>query len=285
MRRSAGRRLSTKGTYEIATRHESKSKGVDKTTDLRATAPSAAGIGRKNDGKTSAGTRSEKACINAQKDGSLWIIKRQPRQEQQVTSVLSQRVAPVLLLLQVACIGLFAVLITTLPPDTAELDHTDTSALDTALHAATLLAIVVALLGAATLLALEKIRAGTPRAVRAGWLGVVALGQGAIAARALINILGQDPGPDIVFGVVMAVTALGIAAACINEARGSAPIRPHVQAWTASPVRGVPKLPVGAPRGLYGPYPGFRNRQVRDHVPGTVHEPRHGRNGDGTTDV
>ncbi|MEU1555657.1 hypothetical protein AB0G86_31345 [Streptomyces scabiei] len=147
-----------------------------------------------------------------------------------MTSILSQRVAPVLLLLQVAYIGLFSVLITTLPPDTAELDHTETSALDTALYAATLLAIVVALVGAAALLALEKIRSRTPRAVRAGWLVIVALGQVAIAARALINVLGQDPGPDIVFGAAMAVAALGIAAACIIEARGSAPIRPHVQA-------------------------------------------------------
>lgn len=147
-----------------------------------------------------------------------------------MTSVLSQRVAPALLLLQVAYIGLFAVLITTLSPDTAELDHTENSALDTAFYAAALLAIVVALVGAAALLALEKIRSRTPRAVRVGWLGVVALGQVAIAARAMINVLGQDPGPDIVFGVVMAVAALGIAAACAIEVRGSAPIRPHVQA-------------------------------------------------------
>ncbi|MEH0639765.1 hypothetical protein [Streptomyces bottropensis] len=147
-----------------------------------------------------------------------------------MTSVLSQRVAPVLLLLQVAYIGLFSVLITTLPPDTAELDHTETSALDAPLYAATLLGIVVALVGAAALLGLEKARSRTPRVVRAGWLGVVALGQAAIAARALINVFGQDPGPDIVLGAAMTVAALGVAAACVIEARGSAPIRPHVQA-------------------------------------------------------
>lgn len=67
-------RLSTKDAYEIATRHESKSKGVDKTMDLRNNSIGR-GIGRKNDGKTSAGTRSKKACVNAQKNGSLWIIK------------------------------------------------------------------------------------------------------------------------------------------------------------------------------------------------------------------
>ncbi|MGJ5827172.1 hypothetical protein [Streptomyces ossamyceticus] len=147
-----------------------------------------------------------------------------------MTSVLSRRLAPILLLLQVAYIGLFTVLFTVLPPDTAELDHTETSVLDTALYAATLLGIVVALVGAAALLGLEKVRARTPRAVRAGWLGVVALGQVAIAVLALINVFGQDPGPDIVFGVAMAVAALGAAAACITEARASVPFGPHVQA-------------------------------------------------------
>ncbi|SPF04353.1 hypothetical protein [Streptomyces sp. MA5143a] len=147
-----------------------------------------------------------------------------------MTSVLSRRVAPILLFLQVAYIGLFAVLVTALPPDTAELDHTDTSMLDTALYAVTLLGIVIALVGAAAILGLEKVRARTPRPVRAGWLGVVALGQVAIAVLALINVFGQDPGPDVVFGAAMTVAALGIAAACISEARTAVPFGPHVQA-------------------------------------------------------
>ncbi|SPF04352.1 Cell wall-associated polypeptide CWBP200 [Streptomyces sp. MA5143a] len=67
-------RLSTKDAYEIATRHESKSEGNDQTMDLRNNSIGR-GIGRKNDGKTSAGIRSKKACLNAQKNGSLWIIK------------------------------------------------------------------------------------------------------------------------------------------------------------------------------------------------------------------
>ncbi|MDW8804130.1 hypothetical protein P1P68_04810 [Streptomyces scabiei] len=144
-------------------------------------------------------------------------------------SVLNRRVAPVLLLLQVAYIGLFTMLITVLPPDTAELDHTDPAPWN-ASYAAILLGIAVALVGAAAILGLDVIRARTPRAVRVGWLGAVALGQLVLAARALVNVLGQSPGPDMVFGGAMAVAALGVAAACAIEARVSPPIRTYVQA-------------------------------------------------------
>ncbi|GEC06572.1 hypothetical protein SSP24_42270 [Streptomyces spinoverrucosus] len=67
-------RLSTKDAYEIATRHESTSRGVDKEMDLRNNSIGR-GIGRSKTGQTSAGIRSRDACRNAQKNGSLWIIK------------------------------------------------------------------------------------------------------------------------------------------------------------------------------------------------------------------
>lgn len=152
-------------------------------------------------------------------------------------SVFNRRVAPVLLSLQVTCIGLFTLLITALPPDTAELDHTGPTALDhtgpvarDTLYGAILLGIVIALVGAAAILGLEVIRARIPWAVRVGWLGAVALGQIAVAARALLNVYGQDTGPDMVFGVAVAVAATGVAAACAVEARASAPVRTQVPA-------------------------------------------------------
>jgi hypothetical protein len=137
-------------------------------------------------------------------------------------SVLNRRVAPVLLLLQVAYIGLFTLLVMVLPPDTAELDHTDPAPWNPS-YAAILFGIVVALVGAAAILALDVIRARAPRAVRVGWLGAVALGQLVLAARALVDVRDQSPGPDMVFGVAMAVASLGVAAACAVEARVSPP--------------------------------------------------------------
>ena len=72
-------------------------------------------------------------------------------------------------------------------------------------------------MGSATLLGLGEIRA-LPRGPCAAWLGTAALGQVAIAVVALLNVFGQGPGPDIVFGVSAAVAALGIAATCVTEA-------------------------------------------------------------------
>ncbi|KND43105.1 hypothetical protein [Streptomyces stelliscabiei] len=111
---------------------------------------------------------------------------------------------------------LVTALITTLPPDTA-------------LYTVTLIGIVVALVGAASLLGLENFRERTPRAVRSGWLGIVALGQVTITCWSLRNVFEQDPGPDIVFGVAVATAALGVAVACVVEACASGPSTPTVQ--------------------------------------------------------
>lgn len=72
-------------------------------------------------------------------------------------------------------------------------------------------------------------RERTPRAVRSGWLGIVALGQVTITCWSLRNVFEQDPGPDIVFGVAVATAALGVAVACVVEACASGPSTPTVQ--------------------------------------------------------
>ncbi|MFD9600962.1 hypothetical protein [Streptomyces sp. NPDC059970] len=138
-----------------------------------------------------------------------------------MTSVLSRRVVPVLLLLQVTYLALMTVAFSVLPPDTAELDHTDAPAVDAVLSVAVTLGVVVALAGAAALLGLEKARTRSPRALRVAWLTVVGLGQVAIAAKALVTVLGQNPGPDTVIGSGMVAVALCVAAACAVEVRSA----------------------------------------------------------------
>ncbi|GEC06571.1 hypothetical protein SSP24_42260 [Streptomyces spinoverrucosus] len=138
-----------------------------------------------------------------------------------MTDKLSRRVAPVLLLLQVAYVALLTVAFTVLPPDTAELDQPGASAMETAFVPVATLGIIVALAGAAALLGLEKARTRAPRVVRVVWLALVALGQLAIAAKALLNVLSQTPGPDTGIGAGMIVVALCVAVACAVEARGS----------------------------------------------------------------
>ncbi|MFI6063333.1 hypothetical protein [Streptomyces sp. NPDC051286] len=137
-----------------------------------------------------------------------------------MTDKLSRRVAPVLLLLQVAYVAMLTVAFTVLPPDTAELDQPDASTVETAFVPVATLGIIVALAGAAALLGLEKARTRSPRAVRAVWLALVALGQLAIAAKALLNVLSQTPGPDTIIGAGMIAVALCIAVACAVEVRG-----------------------------------------------------------------
>lgn len=138
-----------------------------------------------------------------------------------MTSTLSRRVAPVVLLVEVAYVALMTVAFTVLPPDTAELDHTGGSAVEAVVYAAAMLGVVLALVGAAALLGLERVRTRAPRAVRVAWLALVGLGQVAIAVKALVNVVGQDAGPDTVIGSVMVAAALCVAAACAVEVRGA----------------------------------------------------------------
>ncbi|MCT7354469.1 hypothetical protein N4P33_20255 [Streptomyces sp. 15-116A] len=138
-----------------------------------------------------------------------------------MTDKLSRRLAPVLLLLQVTYVLLLTVAVMVLTPDTAELDHPDASAMETMLVPVATIGIIVALAGAAALMGLEQVRTRTPRIVRAVWLALVALGQLAIAGRALLNVLSQPSGPDTVIGTLMIAGALYVAVACALEVRGS----------------------------------------------------------------
>ncbi|MFG3504790.1 hypothetical protein ACGF5F_04665 [Streptomyces sp. NPDC047821] len=210
--------------HACPTRHESESRGVDKERDPRDNSIGRQ-TGRDKTGVTSAGIRSRDARKNATTRGNLWIIQSgRPPEEQRMTSTLNRRVAPVLLLVEVAYIALLTVAFTVLPPDTAELDHTAASALDAVVYAAATLGLVVALAGAAALLGLERARARAPRAVRVAWLSLVGLGQVAVAVKALVNAAGQDLGPDTAIGSVMAAAALCVAAACALEVRGAFPV-------------------------------------------------------------
>ncbi|WP_413753375.1 hypothetical protein NRF20_26230 [Streptomyces sp. R-74717] len=68
------RRGRAEGIREIATRHESTSRGNDKEMDLRNNSIGRQ-IGRDNTGKSSAGIRSRDACKNGTSRGKLWITK------------------------------------------------------------------------------------------------------------------------------------------------------------------------------------------------------------------
>ncbi|MEU6987893.1 hypothetical protein ABZ946_31435 [Streptomyces sp. NPDC046324] len=134
-------------------------------------------------------------------------------------SFVTRRLAPALLLLEAAYLVLMEVAFSVLPPDTGELDHTESAALGGAAALLLVAAVTVALVGAAALLALGSVRERAPRSLVVGWTAVVALGQLAIAGKALANAVAQDPGPDTVIGALMAAVALCVAAACGAAAR------------------------------------------------------------------
>lgn len=60
--------------YEVATRHESESRGVDKEMDLRNNKIGRK-IGRDYRGKSRANHKARDKCISSTKNGKLWIIK------------------------------------------------------------------------------------------------------------------------------------------------------------------------------------------------------------------
>ncbi|MGW4376748.1 hypothetical protein ACWEJ7_24180 [Streptomyces albidoflavus] len=118
--------------------------------------------------------------------------------------------------------GLFTLAVLTLPPDTAALDHPAPSTAETALSATLALGIVITATGAALLLGTTKARTRVPHLVRVGWLAVVALGEIAVAVKAVANLTTQDVGPDTVVGGVMVASCLLIVAACALTMRDSA---------------------------------------------------------------
>jgi hypothetical protein len=88
--------------------------------------------------------------------------------------------------------------------------------------------VVAALAGAAALLAVDSVRERAPRALATVWLAVVALGQLAVAGKALSNAVSQDLGPDTAVGVLMTAAALAAAAVCLAAVRSG--LRPAAPA-------------------------------------------------------
>ncbi|MBT2511672.1 hypothetical protein J7I98_39030 [Streptomyces sp. ISL-98] len=135
-----------------------------------------------------------------------------------MTHMLSRRIAPILILVQVAYIALLEIAFS-LGPDTAELDHTNPSGSSGILYTAVIVAAVVTMAGGAALLGLDKARAGTPRAVRTAWLVVLALGELAIATAFLTSITRETFGPDTLVGTAAIAMCVFIALACATEIR------------------------------------------------------------------
>ncbi|MER6633286.1 hypothetical protein ABT301_34570 [Streptomyces sp. NPDC000987] len=127
------------------------------------------------------------------------------------------RVAPVLLLCQVAYVALLEFAFTFLVPDTAEIDHTGPSPSGTALYASAVAVALLAMTGGAALLGSARARAGTPRALRAGWLIVLGVGELAIAVAFLKAAASGASGPDMLIGLPAAVASCAVAWSCLAE--------------------------------------------------------------------
>ncbi|MFF8318696.1 hypothetical protein ACF06V_16190 [Streptomyces bobili] len=142
-------------------------------------------------------------------------------------NVLRRRAAPVLLLGQTAYVVLLEFAFTFLVPDTAELDHTESGSSGMLLYRVLVVVAVLGMLGGAVLLGSARVRDGIPRAVRAVWLALLALGEVAIAVAFAGSAVVGSPGPDTVISVLGILVSGCIAYSCIAEAgsamRGAAP--------------------------------------------------------------
>ncbi|GAA2518900.1 hypothetical protein [Streptomyces gobitricini] len=138
-----------------------------------------------------------------------------------MTHLLSRRIAPVLVLIQVAYVALLEIAFSTLGPDTAELDHTNPSASGRLLYAAVIIGALIVLVGGAVLLGLDKARTACPGAVRTAWLAVLAIGELAIASTFLFHMAKETFGPDTLIGTAAIVVCGLIAFACASEVRVS----------------------------------------------------------------
>ncbi|MFE7231066.1 hypothetical protein ACWCRF_32010 [Streptomyces sp. NPDC002405] len=132
---------------------------------------------------------------------------------------LTRRVAPALLLLQVAYAGLLEIAFLTLGPDTAELDHTDPSGFSP-LNAALVVLTLVGLTGGAALLGLERARSWAPRALTVAWLALVGLGQTVLAVESLATA-GSPEGFNLAGALLFAAACATVAVACALTIRTS----------------------------------------------------------------
>ncbi|MFJ5103975.1 hypothetical protein [Streptomyces sp. NPDC088554] len=138
--------------------------------------------------------------------------------------LLTRRIAPALLLLQAVYAGLLQIAFLTLGPDTAELDHTDPSGFS-ALNAALVALTLVGLTGGAALLGLERARSWMPRALMMAWLGLLGLGQTALAV-VLLATTSSPVGLTLPAALLVAAACATVAVACALTIRtGSGAVR------------------------------------------------------------
>ncbi|WP_405809711.1 hypothetical protein OG524_08665 [Streptomyces sp. NBC_01520] len=160
--------------------------------------------------------------------------------EPTVKRVFDRRVVPVLLAAQLAYVALFGLLFALSGPDTGEIDHTAPSATDDALFTGALLAMLLLGAGGAVLLGWEKARTRTPPAARSVWLGVLALGEIAVAVAFLDASLQESFGPDTVVAGLAVAASAAVTLTCATEIRA----RPRRTARG----RGGRAVPSGPPR-------------------------------------
>ncbi|MET9928121.1 MULTISPECIES: hypothetical protein [unclassified Streptomyces] len=138
--------------------------------------------------------------------------------------LLTRRVAPALLLLQVAYVSLLQIAFMTLRPDTAELDHTDPAGFSL-LDAALLVLTLVVLTGGAVLLGLERVRSRVPRALTVAWPALVGLGQTLLGVAGLATY-GRPAGLGPPVALLFAAASVAVAVACASTIRTVlAPVR------------------------------------------------------------
>lgn len=131
--------------------------------------------------------------------------------------MLNRRIAPVLVLIQVAYVALLEIAFTTLTPDTAELDHTDPSTSGRLLYTAVIIGVLITLTGGAALLGLDKARNACPTAVRTAWLAILPIGELAIAGTFLFHMARETFGPDTLIGTAAIAMCGLIAFASVRE--------------------------------------------------------------------
>lgn len=132
--------------------------------------------------------------------------------------LLRRKVAPVLLLSQLAYVTLLEFAFTFLALDTGELDHTESGSSGELLYRALIIAAVLGMIGGVALLGSARARDIAPRAVRAVWLALLALGEAAIAVAFAGSAATGSPGPDTVIGVLGLLVSGCIAYSCFIEA-------------------------------------------------------------------
>ncbi|MFJ3222235.1 hypothetical protein ACIPJS_02550 [Streptomyces sp. NPDC086783] len=135
-----------------------------------------------------------------------------------MTKTFSRRIAPILVLVQLAYVLLLEAMFA-LAPDTAELDHTNPSQSGGILYAMVGVAVVLVWAGGAALLGLDNVRARAPRALSTAWLAVLALGEVAVTVAFLAKIARETFGSDTLSVIAATAVCVTVALACVVELR------------------------------------------------------------------